>query len=147
MNATSHGPRTEPYKPMRVEAIFFLGLIGFFVPMFVLYGLWSGWEPVGSTALALVVGLWGMVGFYLMILSRRIDPRPEDDPMADVADAAGEYGTFSPWSWWPLVLGIAVSFVFLGAAVGWWLLGIGAGIALVGLVGHVLEFSRNHHAH
>ena len=143
----SHHPRTEPYKPMRPEAIFFSALVLFFLPVFLLYGFWSSWEPVGSTILLLCVGLWGLVGFYLFLVSRRIDARPEDDPVAEVADGAGEYGMFSPWSWWPLVIGIGVTFAFLGAAAGWWLTGIGFVVALGGLVGHVLEYSRGPHAH
>ncbi|WP_328593003.1 cytochrome c oxidase subunit 4 [Ruania zhangjianzhongii] len=143
----SHHPRTDPYKPMRPEAIFFIALVAFFLPVFLIYGFWSSWEPVGSTVLLLCVGLWGLTGFYLMLVSRRIDPRPEDNPVAEVAEGAGEYGTFSPWSWWPLVIGLGVTFAFLGAAAGWWLTGIGFVIGLGGLVGHVLEYSRGPHAH
>lgn len=135
-------------RPMGVELWFFLGLAFFFVPVTLIYGLWSSWEPVGTTALALLVGMWAMVGFFLMIQSRKIDPRPEDDPAANIDDnPVGDYGHFSPWSWWPLVLGLATALAFLGLAVGWWVTGIGVALGLVGLIGHVFEYSRGPHAH
>ena len=118
-----------------------------FLPMFLLYGFWSSWEPVGSTILLLCVGLWGMTGGYLALVSRRIDPRPEDNPVAEVADGAGEYGHFSPWSWWPLVIALGVTLAFLGAAAGWWITYLGFAVGLGGLVGHVLEYNRGPHAH
>jgi len=145
--AARHQPRTEPYKPMRPEAVFFGTLVGFFLPVFLLYGFWSYWEPIGSTALAVCVGLWGLTGAYLALVGRRIDARPEDDPVAEVADGAGEYGHFSPWSWWPLVIAIGVTLAFLGVAIGWWMTGIGFVVGLGGLVGHVLEYNRGPHAH
>jgi hypothetical protein len=141
---TPKGPKKS--SPLGVEKWFFLlGLI-FFVPVFLLYGLWSSWEPIGSMALGLIIGMWGMVGVYLWRVGSRIDERPEDDPYADIT-ADSDYGVFSPWSWWPLVLGLAAALVFLGVAVGWWLAGIGVGLGVIGLVGQVLEFNRGQHAH
>ncbi len=135
-------------RPMGVEVGFFLGLTLFFAPMTLVYGLWSGWEPVGSTALALVMGMWAMIGFFLALQSRKVDARPEDDPNATIEDnPMDDYGHFSPWSWWPLVLGIACALVFLGAAVGWWVAYIGGALALIGLIGHVFEYNRGPHAH
>lgn len=142
-----HHPRTKPYKPMGPESVFFFVLVCFFAPIFLWYGLWSDWEVVGSVALGLVAVLWGMVGFYTHLVSKRIDPRPEDNPMAEVADGAGEYGHYSPWSWWPLVLGLGVATAFAGAAIGWWLTGIGAAIAIGGLIGQVMEYNVGTHAH
>ena len=60
---------------------------------------------------------------------------------------AGDQGVFSPWSWWPLVIGAAAALVFAGLAVGWWLAAIGGGLAVIGLTGWVFEFSRGQHAH
>ena len=138
----------KPRHPMGDESMFFLGLTLFFVVVTLFYGFWSAWEPIGSTALALLAGLNGFTGFYLLKLTREIDDRPEDNPLAEIEDYAGEYARFSPWSWWPLVLGIAVSLIFLGPALHqWWLMGIGGVIGAIGLVGQVLEFSRGHHAH
>jgi len=142
-----HKPRTKPYKPMGPESVFFAALFFFFFPVFLIYGFWSYWEPVGTATLLLCAGLFTLVGFYLRLVSKRIDPRPEDNPISEVDDGAGEYGHYAPWSWWPLVIGIGVTFAFGGAAAGWWLTGIGFVIALGGLVGHVLEFSRGPHAH
>lgn len=142
-----HKVRTKPYKPMGPESVFFGALLFFFLPVFLIYGFWSYWEPVGTAALLLCTALFTLVGFYLRLVSKRIDPRPEDDPVAEVADGAGEYGHYAPWSWWPLVIGIGATCAFGGAAVGWWLTGIGFVVALGGLVGHVLEFNRGPHAH
>jgi hypothetical protein len=135
-------------RPMRVEVgVFILGPV-FFLPIALIYGFVADWEPVGTTALLLLVGLYGIAGGYLWLLSRRLDPRPEDDPLGEIEDNAGEIGVFSPHSWWPLVLGIAVAMAFLGPAVdAWWLTGVGVVVAMIGLVGQLFEFSRGQHAH
>ena len=140
-------PSAASPKPLSVEKWTFSAGIIFFLPMALIYGFWSGWEPVGTVALFLLVGLYGLSGLYLFLLASRVDPRPEDDPTSDVADHAGEMGVFSPHSWWPLVLGFAAAVCFAGLAVGWWLLFIGVLIGAVGLVGHTYEFSRGQHAH
>lgn len=132
---------------MKFETRLFLLLVPFFVLVALGYGWWSGWEPVGVVALLLVGGLVGMIGLYLGLVARRIDPRPEDDPYAEIADGAGEQGVFSPGSWWPLAAGGAAALVFLGLAVGWWLVGVGVVLGLLALVGWVFEFSRGQHAH
>lgn len=104
-------------------------------------------EWVGAAGLALVTGMAVMIAGYLYATSRRLDPGPEDDPLGNVEDAAGDQGQFSPWSWWPLVLAAAAALIFLGAAVGWWVSLIGAGIGVVGLIGWVYEYYRGQHAH
>ena len=133
---------------MRVETRLFVVLVPFFLLVAVVYGFWSRWqEPVGFAALLLVAGLVGMIGFYLALLARRIDPRPEDDPYGEIEQGAGDQGVYSPWSWWPLVIAGSAAICFLGLAVGWWLFYIGAAVSVIGLVGWVFEFSRGQHAH
>ena len=66
---------------------------------------------------------------------------------AEIHEGAGEQGHFSPWSWWPLVLGLACAAGFLGLAVGWWIVFIAVGLAIVALIGWVYEYSRGDHAH
>lgn len=140
--------KSQTNGPLRTEWLFFVLLGVFFAIMAVVYALWSRFEPVGSTALLLLVGLCAMSGGYLFKLSREIDPRPEDDPLAEIEDAAGEYGHFSPWSWWPFVCGVAVMLIFLGPAVHqWWVSGLGAALGVVAVLGHVLEYNRGPHAH
>ncbi|WP_345218933.1 cytochrome c oxidase subunit 4 [Georgenia halophila] len=132
---------------MRIEAWLFLAGVFAFIPLAVIYGFAAQWEPVGTTGLFLLGALSGLAGGYLWITGRRIDPRPEDDPTADISDRAGEVGVFSPHSWWPLVLGVAATLGFLGLAIGWWMVGLGILMALIGLVGMLFEFSRGQHAH
>lgn len=125
----------------------------FFAASAVAYGVLTyfyaegGLEPVGTSALVLVALLSLMIGVYLRITGRRIDPRPEDDPAAKIEDLPGDQGAFAPWSWWPLVLGSAAALSFLGLAVGWWVFVIGAIVGAIGLVGWVFEFSRGQHSH
>jgi len=132
---------------MKFEAKLFLYGILFFVPVGLIYAVWSGGESVGTIAIPLVGGLVGMIGGYLALLSRRIDPRPEDDEHAEVADGAGDQGVFSPWSWWPLVLAAAAAIAFASLAVGWWLMVLALPLFVIGLVGWVFEHSRGQHAH
>ncbi|GAB2601929.1 cytochrome c oxidase subunit 4 [Pseudactinotalea suaedae] len=140
-------------QPLAPEWKFFILLAAFFALMTGLYAYWS-WlyfgsvEPIGTTALTLLVGLCVLSGGYLFKLSREIEVRPEDDPHAEQHVAAGEYGHFSPWSWWPLICGVAVALIFLGPALmQWWIAGIGVVVGVIGVAGHVLEYNRGPHAH
>jgi len=132
---------------VKVEYKLFIFLTPFFALIGVVYGLWSGWEPVGSAALLLTAGLSGMIGAYLALTAKRIDARPEDDPDGLIEQGAGDQGVYAPWSWWPLAIAAAAAIVFLGLAVGWWLVYVGFALSAVALVGWVFEFSRGQHAH
>jgi len=132
---------------VKLEAKLFLYGILFFVPVGVIYAVWSDGEPVGTLGIPLVGGLVGMIGGYLALLARRIDARPEDDPLGEIEQGAGDQGVYSPWSWWPLAIALAAALVFAGLAMGWWLVGLGSVLGLVALVGFVFEFSRGQHAH
>ncbi|UTT57917.1 cytochrome c oxidase subunit 4 [Cellulosimicrobium cellulans] len=132
---------------MKVEYKLFIFLTPFFALVGVVYGLWSGWEPVGSAALLLTAGLSGMIGAYLALTAKRIDARPEDDPDGLIEQGAGDQGVYAPWSWWPLAIAGSAAVVFLGLAVGWWLVYVGIALSAIALVGWVFEFSRGQHAH
>ena len=100
---------------MKVESWLFGAGAFFFAPVGVIYGILTHWdEPVGPVGLFLTAGLALMVGWYLWYTARHIDPRPEDDPAAPIEAAAGEYGFFSPHSWWPLPLAASCAVMFLG---------------------------------
>lgn len=133
---------------MKVETWLFSAGVFFFAPIAVIYGFVTKWqEPVGVVAIVLSAGLSLLIGFYLWWTSRRIDPRPEDDPTADISEGAGELGQFAPYSWWPLPLGLAGAMIFAGFAIGIWLSLIGLGLGAISLVGWVYEFYRGEHAH
>lgn len=133
---------------MKIESWLFLGGIFFFVPVGVVYGVMTNWsEWVGFPALFMLAGLSGMVGFYLYYTAKRVGPRPEDRLDGEIHENAGVIGSFSPWSWWPLVLASAAAVGFLGLALGFWVLFLGVGLAVIGLVGWVYEYSRGDHAH
>ena len=107
---------------MRIEARLFLGLALFFALGAIAYGIWTAKsqghvEVAGLAALILSTGLVGIPGSFFWFVSRRIDPRPEDRDDAEIAEAAGELGFFSPGSYWPIgiagaatVAGIGLSF-------------------------------------
>ena len=132
---------------MKFETKLFLYGVLFFVPVGVIYGVWSDGEAVGMLGIPLVGGLVGMIGAYFALLSRRIDPRPEDDEHGEIEQGAGDLGVYAPWSWWPLAIGAAAAIAFLGMAVGFWLTGIGVILGVIGLIGWVFEYSRGQHAH
>jgi Cytochrome c oxidase subunit IV len=102
--------------------------------------VYAGWtwgetgriEWIGSVALLLSFLLCAMCGGFFWFISRRIDPRPEDRPDAEIADAAGEVGFFSPGSYWPFGLGLAAMIAGFGLAFWlWWLLAAGL-VAVIG---------------
>ena len=118
---------------MKIEYKLFVILAAFFAPVGLIYGIFTGWrEPVGAAGLLLSSGLGIMIAFYLWATARRL---PE-----------GEYGFFSPHSWWPLPLAAAGAMVFLGLAIGWWLFIIGATFGVIALVGWTFEYFKGPHA-
>src|SRR5690625_106491 len=144
----SERPVLKNRKPMRDEGWFFVGLTIFFVIMAIFYGVWSASadgavEPIGTTGLALLAGLNGMAGFYLMKLSREVDVRPEDVVLAEVEDYAGDYNRFSPWSWSPLLLGVSATLLFLGPALHqWWIWAFAGPLGAFSLWYAATEFNR-----
>ena len=131
---------------MKVEGWLFVGCAAFFAVMDVIYWHFSK-DPTGTTALALSVGLAFLTGFYLLFTGRRLPPRPEDRPEAEIAEGTGELGFFSPHSWWPLITGLSAAIAALGAAIGWWLFLIGMLFVLLSAIGFVFEYYRGQYAH
>ena len=133
---------------MKVETWLFSSGVLFFSPIGVVYGYVTQWqEPVGVVALFLTAALALLIGFYLAVVSRRIDARPEDDNVAEIYEGAGELGEFAPYSWWPAPLAFGGALIFTGLAIGWWLIMIGLCVGALSLVGWVYEFYRGEHAH
>ena len=133
---------------MKIESWIFGAGVFFFVPISMVYGFLTNWgEWVGILGILLVGGLAGMIGGYLGFTGKRVGLRPEDRSDAEIHEGAGEQGHFSPWSWWPLVLGLSAATCFAGLAVGFWITYIGLGLAAIALIGWVYEYSRGYHAH
>lgn len=132
---------------MKTESFVF-ALVGVFgLVMGPIYGIATDWqEPVGPVGLLLAAGLGFMVAFYFWLTGKRIGYRPDDNLDGNIDEAAGEYGDFTPHSWWPLWLGLSSSIVFLGLAVGWWVFAIGAFFGVFALVGWVFERYKGQHA-
>ncbi|MBC7560609.1 MAG: cytochrome c oxidase subunit 4 [Dermatophilaceae bacterium] len=132
---------------MKVEFRLFAGIGVFFVIIGSVYGMVTHWsEPVGPFGLYLSGGVAALIGFYLWETGRKLNARPEDDPMGQISAAEGEYGFFSPHSWWPLAVAASAGVLFLGLAVGWWLAIIGLSLSALATIGWTFEYFRGEHA-
>lgn len=125
---------------MRTEWRIFGGVAGFLVVASGIYAWWSWYllgriEWIGSIALLLSFLLSAMIAGYFWVVARRIDPRPEDRPDAEVSEGAGEVGFFSPGSYYPFGIALAGTVAGLGVVFWmWWLM-------IAGLVGVILATS------
>jgi hypothetical protein len=96
---------------------------------------------VGTVALLLSGLLCLMLGGYFWFVSRRIDPRPEDRPDAEISEGAGEIGFFSPGSYWPFGIALAAATAGLAMALAmWWLVAVGAVAVVLGACGLLFEY-------
>ena len=133
---------------MKVETWIFATGVLFFTPIGIVYGVVTEWnEPVGVVAILLTACLSALIGGYFYLLSRRIYARPEDNAYGEIAEGAGELGTFAPYSWWPLWAALSGAALFLGAAVGVWMMLLAAPLGLLAVIGWVMEYYRGEHAH
>ena len=137
---------------MRSNIILLLVMAAYFTLADIAYGVWTyiEWgyiEPIGTAAIGLLVILSVFIAFYLWSGMRRSGTLPEDNLFGNIEDESGEVGFYSPWSWWPLMLGMSSAMAFASLAVGWWMFFIAFPFAIVALVGFVYEYSRGAHAH
>ena len=137
---------------MRANVNRFWLLAGFFLLADVTYIVWSlldtgQVEWVGTVGIALSSVLGGFIAFYVGRVHKAQGAElPEDRLDADIDDGDPELGFFSPWSWWPLVLGGSAALGFLGLAVGFWITYIAVGLFLVAIAGWVYEYYRGYFA-
>ncbi|WP_137120249.1 cytochrome c oxidase subunit 4 [Segeticoccus rhizosphaerae] len=132
---------------MKVEYKFFVILSAFFLIVGTVYGVTTEWdEPVGPVGLYLCMGLCLMIGGFLWWTGRKLDTRPEDRLDGEISDVDGDYGFFSPHSYWPLAVAASAAVVFLGLAIGWWLVFIGAPLVALAATGWVFEYFHGDHA-
>ena len=131
---------------MKAEGLLFASGVAFFGAVSVIYWVFSE-EPAGTTALAFTGGLALLVGYYVLFTGRRVGTRPEDRNDGDIEEAAGEYGFFSPHSWWPLPTAAGAAITGLGIIFGWWLVFLGILVLGYAVLGMVFEYYRGEHAH
>ena len=125
---------------MRVTGRLF-GIIAVFFALVGAVYWWLAKEPAGAAALVFTGGLGFLVAFYFLFTAGRVEPLPEDDEEGNVDDFAGEYGFFSPHSWWPLPIGIGAGITGVGFCFhSWWLILLGAFVVVLGTVGMLFEY-------
>jgi uncharacterized membrane protein YjjP (DUF1212 family) len=124
---------------MKIEGYLFAFIFAFLVLTGSVYLILSG-DPSGGVPLFFAAGLGLIIGYYLLYTARRMEPRPEDRPDAEIEEGSGEIGFFSPHSWWPLWLGLGSALMFLGVIFGLWLVLIGGGATFVAVTGLLLEY-------
>ena len=133
---------------MKVAANIFWIIGLFFIAAATLYGFWVEWtEWAGIPAIYAVGGMSWMIAWYLNVTERKYGVGPADDADGQIADYAGTYGTFAPWSWWPIGLGASAAFLFFGLAIDWWVFLLGLIPGLFFVTGWVMEFNRKRYAH
>ncbi|GAA1538131.1 cytochrome c oxidase subunit 4 [Dactylosporangium maewongense] len=137
---------------MKSEGRLFFVLALFVFAMAALYGWWTdvapheqtghrGVEWIGVVALVLSGLLLTMIGSALWLISRRIEPRPEDRPEAEIHEGAGDLGFFSPGSYWPVGIALSAATASIGLAFDqWWLVAVGLISVIVATCGLMFEY-------
>jgi hypothetical protein len=139
---------------MRVNINLFTLLFVFFLLADITYVIWSlidsngrHVEWVGAVGIGLSAVLSFFLQFYLRLARKAQGGILAEDRLdATIDDGDAEQGHFSPWSWWPLMLGASLALMFLGLAVGVWLAIIGGPLVLIAVVGWQFEYYRNNFA-
>lgn len=134
---------------MRANVVLMWVFAGYFLVAGVLYIVWNylaghPFDPAPTLTILLSAGLSGLIGFYLNAVNRSQGGilHPEDRLDADIDDGDPEIGYFSPWSWWPFILGLGGTVVILGLAIGVWIALIAIPVVLIALAGWSFEYYR-----
>jgi hypothetical protein len=133
---------------MKTEYRIFAIVTAFLLLACGVYAWWTAYDSpthtiewIGVVALALSGLLTLMCAGYFWFISRRIDPRPEDREDAEIVDGAGEIGFFSPGSYFPFGLALAVLITGIGLVyLLWWIILLGIIAILVATSGLLFEY-------
>jgi hypothetical protein len=112
-----------------------------YVGIAIIYWFMSG-DVVGTTALALTGGLAFLISFYVLFTAKRVGPLPEDNELALISDIDPDYGFFSPYSWWPFAIGLAVAIFVLGFVFARWMMVFGLFAIMMAIYGLIFEYYR-----
>lgn len=86
-----------------------------------------GMEWAGGPALLLSFVMAMMLGGYIQFTTNRMDLLPEDFEEAEVEDAAGTLGFFSPSSIWPFAMAVSIAVLGFGIIFFYfWMIALGA---------------------
>ena len=133
---------------MKINAKLFAILGTFFLLVAVVYAIWTrGTEWVGIPALFALAAMQYMIAYYLRLVDKEYKTGVDDQEDGEIAEYAGTYARFAPWSWWPLGLGVSCAILFVGVAVDWWIFIIGLFLGLFFVTGWVFEYSKGQHKH
>lgn len=141
---------------MKMQAYLFMGVSTFFGLVAALYAYWAyrdlgEIEWAGTTALVVAIGFGWMVGFWIWQAARRSEHHyglPAEERLdGEIAENAGEYGFFSPHSWWPMFVALAVAFMAVGIAIGWWMVLVGGFAVILTSIGWIFEYYRKEFEH
>ncbi|MGC8462793.1 MAG: cytochrome c oxidase subunit 4 [Acidimicrobiales bacterium] len=119
-----------------------LVVIGFFFGIIGIIYWFTSYEDAGFLMLIGATFLGLLPGSYYYWWSRRMKPRPSDDPDASIEASAGTVDTFPSSSIWPFILGSGAFFIGLSLVFGIWLVPIAAALVLTASVGATLESRR-----
>jgi uncharacterized membrane protein YjjP (DUF1212 family) len=131
---------------VRTEYKIFTGVAAFLFAAAAVYALWTRGQTehtewVGTVALILSGLLCSMCGGFFWFVARRIDLRPEDRDDAEIAEAAGEVGFFSPGSYWPFGLALSAALAGIGLVfLMWWLIALGLVLVIASACGLLFEY-------
>jgi magnesium-transporting ATPase (P-type) len=131
---------------VKIEGVLFALGSAFYLAIAAVYWYFSR-DPIGTTALTLTGALAFLVAFYVLYTSKRVYPRPEDRPNAEIDEADPEYGFFSPHSWWPLAIGVSATIIGVGLIFAVWVIVLGVFLLFLALVGWMFEYYRGEFAH
>lgn len=141
---------------MKMQAYMFMGISTFFGVVAGVYVFWSyqdfgAIEWTGTTALVISIAFGWMVGYWVWQAARRSEHfhgLPAEERLeGEIPEGAGEYGFFSPHSWWPLFVALAVVFFSVGLAIGAWMMIIGMFAIILTSIGWVFEYYRGEFEH
>lgn len=128
-------------------------LAAFYIVVAIGYSVWTSIdgspEWVGIVAFFLMFAFTAFLAFYFGFEEKpfRKKPLPEDRENAEIDEADGELGWFSPHSMWPFVCAAGVAASFASIAFGWWPIFWFAPFAIIGLLGWMFQYYRGKFGH